>query len=131
MAKVFIGFGSRAHFVEDLPFTMNNGEYLVESGTWIPIRKQFEEMKRAGVDLMAHRMAHSDYVNGAVVNLDDEFVDYRELDEFDLDAKRDFYLRQELLANQEEYNRRIAEQKELEELRKSSNNAADESSKTE
>ena len=93
-------WGSRPRMVESEPYELNSGSYMVERGTFIPLKRQLEEMKRAGVDLEAHRMAHSDFVAGETVDLEAPFVDYRDIDEFDLDAKREYFLRQEILASQ-------------------------------
>lgn len=93
----FVCFGSAARFDSAEPYELNSCEYLVERGTFIPLKTQLEELKRAGVDLEAHRRAHSDFLAGETVDLDAPFVDYHDLDEFDVDAKRAFYLRQEIL----------------------------------
>lgn len=106
-------WGSRPSMVDKEPYELNSGEYMVERGTFIPLKRQLEEMKRAGVDLEAHRMAHSDFVAGETVDLDAPFVDYRDIDEFDLDAKREYFLRQEILQAQAEVLRKQKDAQDL------------------
>ena len=116
MVKVCF-WGSRPSMVQSEPYELNSGSYMVERGTFIPLKRQLEEMKRAGVDLEAHRMAHSDFVAGETVDLDAPFVDYRDIDEFDLDAKREYFLRQEILAAQAELLRKQKDAQDLADFR--------------
>lgn len=114
MAKnEFLFYGSKPCMVKKEPYELNSGAYMVERGTFIPLKTQLEEMKRAGVDLEAHRMAHSDFLAGETVDLAAPFVDYRDIDEFDIDAKREYFLRQEILNAQADA---LRKQKDAEDL---------------
>lgn len=77
------------------PYVQNVKPKLVEIGTYLPLRQQLAELKRAGVDSMAFRQAHSQFVAGERVDLNEPFEDFNQLDEFDIDAKTEFFLRQE------------------------------------
>ncbi|AXB22579.1 hypothetical protein [Alces alces faeces associated microvirus MP15 5067] len=101
-------FDVSAHY----PYEQNVGDYLVELGTYLPLRKQLEDLKRAGVDLRAQREANSLYQAGETIDLTQEYVDPLQVDEFDLDAKRELYYRmivEQEQARKSERKRREAE----------------------
>lgn len=66
-------------------FEPNNGECLFERGTYLPLRQQLADLKRAGVDLEARQQAYSTFMAGETVPLysDDELDEFT-ADEFDL-----------------------------------------------
>lgn len=87
----------------------NDGKYLVETAGYLPLKEQLNEMRRAGVNLLAYRMARADVINavdkktGKFLGFDD-VEDYDDLtcsvenDEIDIMAMRRRY--RDLMANQ-------------------------------
>lgn len=95
----------------------NKGDYVVELGTYLPIQKRVQDLKAAGMDLMAYRQAYADFVNGTQeINLDDYDDELMGIDEIDFMKKKARYL--EIMHQQAEIakNREIEKQKRNEEL---------------
>ena len=70
-----------------------NEEYVVEIGTYLPIKKRVEDLKQAGMDLMAYRQAYADFANGTrELDLDDYDDELMGVDEIDFLKKKQRYL---------------------------------------
>lgn len=88
-------------------FEPNNGECIFERGTFLPLRQQLADLKRAGVDLEARQQAYSTFTAGERVNLysDDELDEFTE-DELDLYNRKlayfDYFEKQALFLAQKQ-----------------------------
>lgn len=100
-------------------YEVNKGDYLVEVGTFIPMKQQIADLKRAGIDLAAWRQLHAEYANGIS---DDYLDDYEDMtkdmttDEIDIfKAKLKFrnLMKNEIFAK---YASRIKDEKDLQEV---------------
>ena len=75
-------------------------EYVVEIGTYLPIRKRLADLKAAGQDLLAMRQAQADFENGTrELKLEDYEDELQGIDEIDFFKKKQRYL--EIIKQQE------------------------------
>lgn len=83
----------RSHFPnEPVKIFKTNNEYCVELGTYLPIAKRVEDLKRAGMDLMAYRQAYAEFANGTQnIDLDDYENELLNIDEIDFMEKKKRY----------------------------------------
>lgn len=62
----------------------NNSEYIVELGTYLPIAKRVEDLRNAGMNLMAYRQAYAEFANGTEnIDLDEYDNELLGIDEID------------------------------------------------
>lgn len=78
-----------SHFpTQPIKIFKTNNEYCVELGTYLPIAKRVEELKKAGTDLMAYRQAYAEFANGTqnidLDNYDNELLNADEIDFLEL-----------------------------------------------
>lgn len=87
------------------------GEYLVEIGTYMPMRRRIEQLKNAGIDLLAYRRANADFADGTQsINLDDYDDETCGADEIDMMRLKERYMqvmnslksRQQILQHQKD-----------------------------
>lgn len=83
----------KTHFPTEKPklFKTDN-EYCIEIGTYLPIAKRVEDLKKAGIDLMAYRQAYAEFANGTQnIDLDDYDNELMNIDEIDFMEKKKRY----------------------------------------
>lgn len=94
-------------------------EYCIEIGTYLPIAKRVEDLKKAGMDLMAYRQAYAEFANGTQdIDLDEYDNELLGIDEIDFLEKRKKYF--DIMKAQEkavnEYQEELLRQKREEEI---------------
>lgn len=82
-----------SHFpTQPIKIFKTDNEYCVELGTYLPIAKRVEDLKKAGMDLMAYRQAYSEFANGTQnIDLDDYENELLNIDEIDFLEKKKKY----------------------------------------
>lgn len=83
----------KRHFPTVAPIIFKTeNEYCVEIGTYLPIAKRVEDLKKAGMDLMAYRQAYAEFANGTQnIDLDDYDNELIGIDEIDFLEKKKRY----------------------------------------